>query len=192
MIMTFYSGEGDSVSSPSHTPLDTTISSFPEAQKKKKKKLLFGLGGKLSFKLLLTTTCVCCVLVDLLEELLNEIPYLKKFVGNVGVHHGVMLLTITHVWSHVTDFSEKLEDMDTENKEIEKKNNVENFVQKLYKTEDAAAHAYDLVTLYTVGKSGSLNFPGNLLLDVPSNFQGSYTLYISIIFFVVLFLYGGL
>jgi hypothetical protein len=48
-------------------------------------------------------------------------------VGNIGVHHGVVLLTITHVWTYVTEFIESMEAMGAEKEEIKKQKNIATF-----------------------------------------------------------------
>ena len=51
-------------------------------------------------------------------------------VGNVGVHHGVVLLTITHIWTYVTEFLDSMDAMEAEKEEIDKQKNVASFAKR--------------------------------------------------------------
>ena len=114
-------------------------------------------------KLVLTITCALCVAIELLEEMINDIPFLRHIVGQVGVHHGVLLLTVNHLVHHITDFTESIESLEDAQENAKKNSFVTSVAEKLFISDATAAHAYDKIALVRFGKSAAVNFNENLL-----------------------------
>lgn len=117
-------------------------------------------------KAILTVTCVVCTAIDLLEEMINDLPFFKHLAGSVGVHHGVLFLTMSHLIHHITDFTENLETLEDAQMQAKKKSFLTLVTEKLYSSEVAAAQAYDRAALALYGKSASLNFNENLFRKI--------------------------
>jgi hypothetical protein len=45
----------------------------------------------------LSKLCFMFILIDLFEEVVETIPFFRKLAGRVGVHHSMLLLTVSHM-----------------------------------------------------------------------------------------------
>jgi hypothetical protein len=117
-------------------------------------------------KAILTVSCAVCVTIELLEEMINDLAFFKPLVGLVGVHHGVLFLTMSHLIHHITEFAESLETLEEAQEQAKKKSFLTSVTEKMYSSEIAAAQAYDRAALVLFGKSTALNFNENLTMKI--------------------------
>ena len=130
--------------------------------KKMKKPLSWLNKNKDKIKLFLTLTCVFFVTIEMLEDIISDIPYFKIFGGKVWVNHGVLLISLSHIISHYSELSSSFEDMEHVKFQIKVQKYIHNLTEKLFSSEIAAANAYDQAALLKFGKSAPLNFNENL------------------------------
>lgn len=102
-----------------------------------------------------------CVLFELFEEIVADVPLIQHLVGKmkVRVHHGVLLLTLQHLIHATDDALAKAEEKKKEMETAEKNAAIKQWLKTVYKTEQEAALAYDQAALLLFGYSSHLNFP---------------------------------
>jgi len=112
-------------------------------------------------KALLVAGSAFLVFLELFEEVAKEVPILDRFIGHklATVHHGVFLLTLSHL---ITTISEVLKATE-ESVEIKKELKLEEMIHQLshqhFATETDAAVAFDQLAVRAFGRGAATNFP---------------------------------
>jgi len=98
------------------------------------------------------------VLLELFDEVVQDVPYLQKFVGKTGVHHGVLLLTMSHLFSTLGSMVDRIETQTNLKAEFERRALAKSQGEKVYANDEEAAKAYDLAAMSLFGHGAATNF----------------------------------
>lgn len=145
-------------------PLVPTAPIKPPPQTKQKRKHDFVAGvlreithGK--GKIALACVSTLLVVLEVFEEILHDIPYLQKLVEHrlAKVHHGVFLLSLSHLMTTVSDLVEQIE---LGKAEISNDAIIHHLTEKeVFASEKSAAMAYDRAAINKFGRGAQTNFP---------------------------------
>jgi len=116
-----------------------------------------------SLKDALSKLCFMFVLIDLFEEVVETIPFLRKLAGRVGVHHSMLLLTMSHMLHYSEDVLKGLEEQQNHRDKIEKENYIKIVLNQKFRSAEEAAVAHDKAIVAVYKKefplAAALNYP---------------------------------
>lgn len=111
------------------------------------------------FKLILTTFCTACVVFELLETVMEQIPSFHKFAKYImKLNIGILFLCITQSLQLLDDLLDKLEEQHKAAEESELEEQVNLLLQQKFATEVEAARAYDRAAVEIYAHAAHLNF----------------------------------
>lgn len=114
--------------------------------------------GKIRALLVGVSTLVICL--ELFEEVAREIPMLERLVGHrlASLHHGVFLLSVSHLMTTAAELVEQIEEGSAIKKELAAEDHIHTLAHECFSSEKAAALAYDKAAIEKFGRGASTNF----------------------------------
>ena len=114
----------------------------------------------------LSKLCFMFILIDLFEEVVETIPFLRKLSGRVGVHHSMLLLTVSHMLHHSEDVLKGFEEQQNHHEKIEREKYIKQVLDQQYRSAEEAAIAHDkaIVAVYKTEfpLAAALNYPDRI------------------------------
>ena len=115
----------------------------------------------------LSKLCFMFILIDLFEEVVETIPFFRKLAGRVGVHHSMLLLTVSQMLHYSEDLFKGLEEQKNHRDKIEKENYIKRVLDQKYVSAEEAAIAHDkaICAIYKTEYplAAALNYPERIL-----------------------------
>ena len=112
-------------------------------------------------KALLVAGSAFLVFLEVFEEVAKEVPILERFIGHklATVHHGVFLLTLSHLITTVSEVLKATEESVEINKELKLEEMIHKLSHQQFSTDTDAAMAFDQLAVRAFGRGAATNFP---------------------------------
>lgn len=114
--------------------------------------------GRIRALLVGVSTLVICL--ELFEEAARDIPVLERLVGHrlAKLHHGVLLLSISHLMTTAAELVEQIEEGSAIKKGLAAEEHIHELAHETFSSEKAAALAYDKAAVQKFGRGAQTNF----------------------------------
>lgn len=109
-------------------------------------------------RLLFTFLGVSCVVLELLQDLLQHVPFIYKIIGKLSGKHGVLLLALQHLFQTVDEILDGMDEGVQLLEQQERQNKLKQKLRHDYASEKDAALAYDDIARELLGPLAAVNF----------------------------------